>query len=110
VLQEPLRSSGPDGRQLGKVAPTAGNLVRAVGARDDDPVVGRGVDLLVGRALDLDQRTLDDLVSAGLEPSDERAGLIARPRHDHSHEPTPRSRADKLPPTHPGEGTRSPPA
>ena len=104
VLAEALGGSGTDGGDLRQVAPAPRDLVGAVRARDDDPVVPGGVDRVVGRPHDLDQRALEHLVAERLEPRDERPGLVARPRDDDLHLAPPSSGSRERPPG----GTRGP--
>jgi hypothetical protein len=61
------------------------DLVGAVRARHDRPLVPGAVDRLVRGALDLDQRAGHHLVTERLQPRDERPRLRARARHDHLH-------------------------
>src|SRR5205823_2172126 len=98
VLAQALCGPRPDRGDTRQVSPAAGDLVGAVRARDDQPVVAGRVDRVVGGALDLDQRTLDDLVPERLEPLHERPSLVPRPRDDHPHAPTPRG-GSASPPT-----------
>ena len=57
-------------------------LPRPVGARDDDPVVGRDVDGLVPDRLDRDQRDVDDLAPDRSQTLHQVTLLARRPRDD----------------------------
>ena len=74
---------GPTAATFGRFSAAPRDLVGAVRARHDRPVVAGAVDRLVGDALDLDQRAFDHLVPERLEPLDERARLRARAGDDH---------------------------
>ena len=81
------RCPGRRRRRFGRLRPRRAISSAPFGLVTIDPVVAGGVDRLVRRPLDLDQRALDDLVAERLEPRDERPGLVARPRDDHLHRP-----------------------
>ncbi len=87
---EPVRAkrlgrARADRGDRGQVAPAGRDLVRAVRAGHDQPVIPCRVDRLVRRPLDLDQRALDHGGAERLECGDERLRLLARARDDHSH-------------------------
>ena len=63
VAAQRLGRARPDRGDLRDVPRAAGDLVGAVRARHDQPLVAGAVDRLVGGAHDLDQRALDDLVA-----------------------------------------------
>ena len=85
MLAQGLGRSRPHRGDLREVAGAARDLVGAVRARDDRPLVPRAVDRSVGGADDLDQRALDDVEPESLEPPDERLRLRARTGDDHLH-------------------------
>ena len=85
VRAQRLRGAGPDGRDRRQVAAAPRDLVGAVRARDDQPVVAGTVDRFVRRALDLDQRALHHLEPRALERLDERLRLRARSGDDRLH-------------------------
>src|SRR5205823_4005864 len=66
-------------------AEPARDLGGAVRARDDQPVVTRGVDRSVAERLDANERAEDDLVTEHAQPLRERLGLRQRPSDDHAH-------------------------
>ena len=65
---------GPIAATAGSAPAPARQQLRAVPARDDDPVVALHVDRLVAERLDLDQRAHDDLVAERLEAAGQLAG------------------------------------
>ncbi len=84
--QERGRRPWPDGGDPRRSSTGAvQQLVGAVGARDDHPVVRGQLDLVAPDSVDADQRAEDDLVTKLLDPRSQRLRLAGRTRDDDFH-------------------------
>src|SRR5579859_2667004 len=93
MLSECVRGRRPDRRDAARRHAATAELVRAVAARDHQPVVRTGIDGLVTERLDSSKLAEDRLVPERLDPTDE---LLTS--DEYSHPPAPlRASPDPFP-------------